>query len=776
MSIKRKLISILLIIILFLTIILPAVYANDDTNPPNIISISANNTNISAGDTASFNIQIEDDFSGVSIIFIEWKLKTDETKSISKQFNNVNNNQQFDYVIPENTYSGEWQAVYISVSDYADNHKLYNIDTDGELLSKLDFEIKDGNQDTEAPVVSNVKIVTENFSAPCEVAIQYDVIDDKSGVKSNSGGAIYSPASDSSNEISGVGIKISDNTYQSILKIETKYERFIFKYIQVCDNAGNWKKYTYEDLGLQNELDVTPSNYEEDTIAPKMTSIEYNKTKLNIPDSLEVLLDIEENESGTETRGLACFKSEDDRIIGNKYIASNYKSYTIVDNPELAEYYSPEPNNPYLFIGNIIFATDNHGKLLNNKLKARIDFNESENFRGNIYLDKVILLDKAGNKAVYSTSNNSIKKEIITISKIEREYTLKTSTAKKNYINEIVELPEGSTVLCNVVISNQIIEKELFDAIKGKDITITFLSIYNGSTNVTSAGGSISSSDTNMGIQWIINGKDIVNETKDIDMKTKFAKKKYSKYIIPEYEINENLEIDFWNSSDLNDLTDEELRKKEQELIELQKIEIKKYFDALKHDGYVGVDEAYNNTISKAEYQYGADCKTAILYANDYVEYLSIEFANNGLLPCKTLIRIKPEYATRALIGTKDLSLYYSDGNNYSLIKKDINIDEENCYNFNITHNSEYLLTNGNFEKLNKSDESSNKESSNTTSIEEFEGDIVDEKTNTTSNIARISSSNPKTGDNITMWTSLMFVSVSGIIGIIKLIKNNKKN
>ena len=161
---------------------------------------------------------------------------------------------------------------------------------------------------------------------------------------------------------------------------------------------------------------------------------------------------------------------------------------------------------------------------------------------------------------------------------------------------------------------------------------------------------------------------------------------------------------------------------------------------------------------------------------DDYVEYLSIEFANNGLLPCKTLIRIKPEYATRALIGTKDLSLYYSDGDNYSLIKKDINIDEENYYNFNITHNSEYLLTNGNFEKLNKSDESSNKESSNTTSIEEFEGDIVDEKTNTTSNIARISSSNPKTGDNITMWTSLMFVSVSGIIGIIKLIKNNKKN
>lgn len=768
MNLKRRLTSLLLIIILILVHIVPTVYAIDDTTPPNIISISSNNENLNAGDTASFNIEIEDDFSGASILFIEWKLKTDETKSISKQFNNVNNTQQFDYVIPDNTIAGEWEAVYISLSDYANNSKFYNRNTDEELLSKLDFEVKDSNQDTKAPVVSNVKIVTQNFSAPCEVVIQYDVIDDKSGVKSNYGGAVYSPVSDLSNERSGVGVKISDNTYQSTFRLETKYEKFIFKHIQVCDNAGNWKNYTYEDLGLTDELDIIPSNYEEDTIAPKMTSIEYNKTKLNIPDSLELLLSIEENGAGIESRGLACFKCEDASIKGNKYIASDYKSWTIVDNPELAQYYSPEPENPYLFIGNITTATDNQGRLLDNKLKVRLDFNDSEEFRGNIYLDKLIIWDKAGNKSVYSINNNNLRKETITISKIEKEYTLKTSTAKNNYINEIAELPEGSTVLCNVVISNQIIEKELFDAIKGKDITITFMSIYNGSSNITSSGGSISSSDTNMGIQWIINGKDIVNETKDIDMKIKFSKKIYSKFILPEYEFNENLENDYWSNADWDNSTEEELMNG---IHELQKVEIEKYFSYMKEQGYLNTDEYLEKTLN--ELQYGdATVKDFIIHANDYTNYLSIEFANNGLLPCKALIRVKPEYATRALFGAKDLSLYYSDGDTYSLVEKNIDIDEENYYNFNITHNSEYLLTNGDFEKLAKSNNTSNNESSNNTASEETTASA--ENNTETTKTATTTSNNPKTGDNIITIFSIFAIATLGAFTTIKLNRNRK--
>ena len=89
-------------------------------------------------------------------------------------------------------------------------------------------------------------------------------------------------------------------------------------------------------------------------------------------------------------------------------------------------------------------------------------------------------------------------------------------------------MPEGSTVLCNVLRGNQIIEKELFDAIKGKDITITFMSLYNANWEVISTSGELSSSDTNTGIQWIINGKDITNETKDIDMTIKISKKIYN--------------------------------------------------------------------------------------------------------------------------------------------------------------------------------------------------------------------------------------------------------
>ncbi len=246
-------------------------------------------------------------------------------------------------------------------------------------------------------------------------------------------------------------------------------------------------------------------------------------------------------------------------------------------------------------------------------------------------------------------------------------------------------------------------------------------------------------------------------------MQIKFSKKIYSKFILPEYKFNENLEADYWRNADWDNYTEEELLNG---LHELQKVEIEKYFSYLKEQGYLNTDEYLEKTLNELQYV-DARVKDVITYANDYTNYLSIEFANNGLLPCKTLIRIKPEYALRALFGAKDLSLYYSDGNTYSLVEENIKIDEEDYYNFNITHNSEYLLTDGNFEKLAKDVNSSNNGSQNNPTSVESNKDTSAETSNT-------STDNPKTGDIIMTWISLMLISMLGVLGIAKILKKSK--
>ena len=750
----KKLTSILLITIILLMSCLSIVNAvQDDITAPSIISVAKDKESLKPGETITFTVKVNDDFSGAEGFTVEWYLNGDSAHVLSNQFDNITKNvDNYEFTIPNNALAGNYQVAYVTIYDYAQNYKRYNRSEDEELLSKFDFTVEETDQDILPPVVSNFKVITENVSAPGTIKVQYDVVDDKSGVKENAGGVIVSPISDLSNEICYSNTKIGDKTYQSEIYIENKYEKYILKGIQVCDNAGNWKNYTREELELTEDIFFAANNYTEDKTAPKLLNIEYNKTKINIPDSLELTLDIDENESGIEARGLACFKCEDDNIKGNKYIATDYKSYTIVDNPELAEYYSPEPDNPYLFIGNIQSATSNQGMVLDNKLSVKLDFNESEEFRGNIYLDKLIIWDKAGNKSIYTIKDNTIEKETITISKIVKEYTLETSTIVDNYINDIAQLPEGSTVLCNVIRSNQIIEKELFDAIKGKNIEITFMNIYGGGSSQT-GGGSMSSENSDLGIQWIINGKDIVKDTKDINMAVTLSVDIYNKLLVPEYnfDYDEYMEIDMKMQEESN--SEEEYIAKKKEWLSS---EINKYFDYLTEQGYANIEQYREKALeltNDEDMLYGGAMPSDFIAESnpDQVNYIAIKFADNGELPCKTKVRLKADYATRGLIGAKGLKLYYMDGNNYELEQDSIELDEENYYNFTLTHNSEFWLSNGNVDKLEK------------VSMENKE-----EEDNNVSN----STSNPQTGDNIILFVSILAISVLGIIITLKIRKN----
>lgn len=760
----KKIASILLIAIMLLMNCSSIVIAAD-TTAPSIISVAKDKESVKPGETITFTVEVNDDYSGAETFMVQWYLNGDSTNDLSKQFYGITNKvDNYEFTIPNNALAGNYQAVYVPISDYAENQKQYYRSENEGLLSNFDFTVEETDQDILPPVVSNFKVITENVSAPGKITVQYDVVDDKSGVKEYSGGLIVSPINNLSHEGIHTATKIGEKTYQAEMNIRNNYEKYIFRGIQVCDNAGNWKNYSRAELGLTEDIFFAADNYIEDKTAPKLLNIEYNKTKINIPDTLELILNVEENESGMEARGLACFKCEDENVKGNKYIAEDYKSWTIVDNPEMAQYYSPEPENPYVFIGNISSAISNQGIILENKVKVNIDFNESEDFRGNIYLDKLIIWDNAGNKSVYSVKDNTIEKKTITISKIVKEYTLETSTIVENYINDIAELPEGSTVLCNVMRKNQIIEKELFDAIKGKNIEITFMNIFGGGSSQT-GGDSMSSENSNLGIQWIINGKDIINETKDINMAVELSVAPYNKLLVSEYK------FDFDKFME-TDMKLQEESKTEEEFIAKKKVwlasEINKYFDYLTEQGYANIEQYRKKALeltNNEEMLYGGAMPSDFIAESnpDQVDYIAIKFADNGELPCKTKVRIKVDYATRGLIGAKGLKLYYMDGNNYELEQDSIELDEENYYNFTLTHNSEFWLSNGNVDKLEKVSEENK---------EEVEDNKNNNDTTKSENNVSNNKSNPQTGDNIVLFVSILAISVLGIIITLKIRKN----
>lgn len=751
----KKITSILLIAIMLLMNCSSIVIAVQDTTAPSIISVAKDKESVKPGETITFKVEVNDDYSGVDTFMVQWSLNGDSTNDLSKQFDYSTNNDYYEFTIPNNALAGDYQAVYVPIYDNANNYKQYYRSENEELLSKFDFTVEEAEQDILPPVVSNFKVTAENVSAPGKITVQYDIIDDKSGVKDDAVGLIVSPISDLSHERKSIATKIDEITYQAEIDIIDKYEKYIFRGVQVCDNAGNWKTYTREELGLTEDIFFAANNYTEDKTAPKLLNIEYNKTKINIPDFLELTLDIEENESGIEAKGVACFKCEDDNIKGNKYITTDYKSYTIVDDPELAEYFSPEPDNPYLFIGIIESAINNQGDVLDNKLSVKLDFKESEEFRGNIYLDKLIIWDKAGNKSIYSIKDNTIEKETITISKIVKEYTLETSTIVDNYINDIAQLPEGSTVLCNVIRSNQIIKKELFDAIKGKDIEITFMNIYGGGSSQT-GGDSMSSENSDLGIQWIINGKDIVKDTKDIDMAVTLSVDIYNKLLAVDY----NFDYDYDEFMEIDTKLREESASEEEYIAKKKEwfsTEINKYFDYLTEQGYADIEQYREKAlelVNDEEMLYGGATPLDLIAESnpEQINYIAIKFADNGELPCKTKVRLNADYATRGLIGAKGLKLYYVDGNNYELEQDSVELDEEDYYNFTLTHNSEFWLLNGNVDKLEK------------VSMENKE-EVEDN--NVSNNI-----SNPQTGDNIILFVSILAISVLGIIITSKIRKN----
>ena len=155
------------------------------------------------------------------------------------------------------------------------------------------------------------------------------------------------------------------------------------------------------------------------------------------------------------------------------------------------------------------------------------------------------------------------------------------------------------------VTNNKLVAKEIFDAIKGTDKSVTF---------------------TQNGVEWTFNGKDINNSTKTIDTTVKVTSLESS------------------------------------------------------------------TTANKLEIQNKVNGKDVIV----------ISFANNGQLPGKARVRIKLDAVWLASKNKNDINIYYYNETSHALevITTALAADSEGYVSFDITHNSDYIVTDADLTKV----------------------------------------------------------------------------
>lgn len=283
----------------------------------------------------------------------------------------------------------------------------------------------------------------------------------------------------------------------------------------------------------------------------------------------------------------------------------------------------------------------------------------------------ITLTDEFGNTAIYAKDPSNSKyssknvKQLPEIPDLKLVHTQTYDKILKNgedgYLDEIKNLADGSTVVLNTL-ENHIISKVLFDTIKGRNITVIFEEISDEYDELTG------------GAQWIMNGKDIVKETKDIDVtiQSELYNAKFNGSDTAGWSVGTNGQISLYENNMYN-------------------------YNSIKSTGYM---DYYVELLDKLD-PYKDDYMKAFLNEVHKWEAVRLIFKENGELPGKATIRFKPNSHPNIQLDTTGLKAYYeSDENTYDLIQDKIDKELDGYYSFNITHNSKYYVTKDMVENL----------------------------------------------------------------------------
>lgn len=550
-----------------------------DTNPPVLNSISFTSEPVKPGDIVYLNLDVFDDLSGIESADINFI----GNFGLNSMIYDIDTNPYIK--IPANKKSGDYEILELSFRDKAGNVVYYvnskrfdSVDTGSYPKLAYDFtnvlKIEGDNTDLENPTIEDFNIKVENGIATLEIKCY----DNQSGIQTARVGYI-----DKNNQSNF--FQLSNGPYDNEKQIFTisyptsgfpSNSTYTIYSIDVYDNVGNFD--TIHMYGPQDNPLVKKINNTNFTVSDSITDSE-------APIFKEIKL------SKTVANNPSIVKIE--LLVEDNGSGMQYETHLIFDSKDSK---------------NALYA-DLTYDYENKKYVGELEIDQYAGI-GKYYLVESSLYDLSNNE--YRLTSSDVKD--ITINVVSgQQYDVTTSTTSSDLLNVIKNAKDDALISIDST-NDSIIKKEVFEAIKGTNKRIYI--------------------ETN-GIEWIFNGKDIVNP-KDIDT---------------------NVSIEMIYNSD---------------------------------------DELLKNALEKA---------------------IIVNFAQNGELPGKALIRIKADYTFRNYIGEDNLYIYYYNTDTSKLDKVAINIgmNEEAYYSFYIDHNSIFAISQGEAKEEYVSEDESNLELNNNT-------------------------------------------------------------
>lgn len=535
-----------------------------DTTAPVINSITIDKAAIKAPASFSLTFDITEEETGVSKIMVYFSDKNGielNNQGISSNLNDVDFSKPFysgSFSMPF-TVSPDYPATTIRIDqihifDQQGNERVYfnHIEEDDKtyITDCYDFSIKclinnknnidvsfDGDRDTIAPIIKSAAMNKTSLKAPGDFSITLDIIEDGTGLsdvffffmdkhKENRDLIKLCPLNERISCDQSIAVPLKTGKHAFNFQVSERYtaDSIQIAKIEVRDQQGNKRKYynfpgiiteygvpEFENCfenGVEyiedifdsanrcyfysgNNIDVTTdwSGEGYDITAPMIKTATLDKTVLKAPGVFSVTFDIVEEGSGVDSIGIWF------------YDAQNHNKYLMTDAIVSDQNYNP------------ISDSIKSGKYT---MKFRIS---SSCISSSIYIMQISIKDKDGNNRNYQTYNAnefydndgraylpdqadaSVKcyvnnRNIFDVVP-EFEVAFHSYITKIDNADNLRSMPSGKTAMINYDNRNHIARKELYDAIRGEDKTIVF---------------------SNNEYQWIINGRDIKKEAKDIDL------------------------------------------------------------------------------------------------------------------------------------------------------------------------------------------------------------------------------------------------------------------
>lgn len=318
-----------LIKILFCTVFFNLiVFAQEDADPPTLISIAFSKTIATNNETIAVNLIVEDEISGIAEIALQIRNPYGSQTQYLGNFSNAGaNNYSQSFTVPDNAVSGNWFVYFVYLKDHSGN--LYTkIHTTAD--SPATFQVNSTNEDLNAPSLNGISFSKTIVANAETIDVMVSTEDDKTGIQEIMM-QIKNPLNNQTQYLGGFNATSQEHTYSQTLVLPyfavsgTWYVYFVY----VKDGAGNIFSGTFNAQNSPATFEVNSSAPDAD--APVINAVYFSNSVVGNGATNSLIIDTEDEVSGIAEIGVQIKNPNDNQTVylgnfantdGNLYTSS----------------------------------------------------------------------------------------------------------------------------------------------------------------------------------------------------------------------------------------------------------------------------------------------------------------------------------------------------------------------------------------------------------------------------------------------------------------------